>query len=238
MPRFFLHTVPDDEAVLTGEDARHIAKSLRMQPGDAITLCDCLGYDYHGVIAEIGDAAVRVRILEIAHSFAEPSVRLTLCQGLPKGDKMDSIVQKAVELGISRVVPTLTARCVSRPDAKAAAKKQARWQKIALEASKQSGRGAIPQVEPLTPLAQAVAAAKGKRLLFYEGGGQRLTQLVAAADTDITLYIGPEGGFAPEEVRAVQAAGGFTATLGPRILRTETAPIAALSAILLLTGNL
>ena len=238
MPRFFIDFVPSGDAVITGEDGRHIAKSLRMQPGETITLCNGHGQDYLGEIVEISGESVRVHIHEIHKSETEPSVRVTLCQGIPKSDKMDFIVQKAVELGVSRIVPTVTARCISRPDAKAAQKKVQRWQKIAREAAKQSGRGAIPQVTDFTPLKRAAADAAGKRILFYEGGGEPLPKIVQAQDTDLTIYVGPEGGFSEEEVSLIQQTGGYAGTLGPRILRTETAPLAALTAIMLLTGNL
>ena len=238
MPRFFIDYVPDDEAVLTGENARHAAKSLRMRPGEAITLCDCLGYDYLGEVTRMDEDAVHVKILEIRKSFAEPSVLVTLCQALPKSDKMDWIVQKAVELGVWRIQPVLTARCIARPDAKAAAKRVQRWQKIALEAAKQSGRGIIPEVTELCPFDCAVQAAQGRRILFYEGGGKRVPELVSAQDTALTLFIGPEGGFTPEEVALVQSLGGENATLGPRILRAETAPLAALTAVMVVTDNM
>lgn len=238
MPRFFIDYIPDDEAVLTGEDARHAAKSLRMQPGEAITLCDCLGNDYLGEVAAVSPEAVHVRVLEIRKSFAEPAVRVTLCQAVPKSDKMDWIVQKAVELGVWRIRPVVTARCVSRPDEKAAAKKVQRWQKIALEAAKQSGRGIIPAVTPFVKFQRAAQEASGKRVLFYEGGGERVPLLAGPQDKELTLFIGPEGGFAPEEVALVRALGGRTATLGPRILRAETAPLAALTAVMLATGNM
>lgn len=238
MPRFFLDTIPDDEAVILGEDARHIAKSLRMRPGEEVTLCDCLGYDYRGEIEEVSPERVRVRILEICKSFAEPSVQVTLCQALLKGDKMDWVVQKAVELGVWRIQPMVTARCVSRPDEKALSKKIQRWQKIALEAAKQSGRGIIPQVLPAVSLKAAVENAPKTRLLFYEGGGRRVPDLLKPGETALAMFIGPEGGFAENEVAFAESEGGVCATLGPRILRAETAPLAALSAVMVVTGNL
>lgn len=238
MPRFFIDTIPGSDVILSGEDGRHIAKSLRMQPGEAITLCDGQGHDYFGEIAGINGETVQVQIHEVRESETEPHVKVTLCQGIPKSDKMDWIVQKAVELGVWRIVPTVTFRCISRPDEKSAHKKVQRWQKIAQEAAKQSGRGVIPQVTEFTPLKWACENAAGKRVLFYEGGGKRIPAVVSEQDTDVTIYIGPEGGFAPEEVRLIQDAGGCAATLGPRILRTETAPLAALAAIMLITNNL
>lgn len=238
MPRFFIDTIPDDEAIIKGEDAKHIEKSLRMTVGEKITLCDCLGNDYLGEISQMGADFVRVKIIEIQKSFAEPTVNVTLCQGLPKNDKMDWIIQKSVELGVSQIQPMETSRCVSRPDQKAAEKKIARWQKIALEAAKQSGRGMIPKVESIVSFKEAVQNAEGKKVLFYEGGGEKIQTLLSPQDQKVTIFIGPEGGFSQEEVQTVTESGGVPATLGPRILRTETAPLAALTAIMMATDNL
>ena len=116
MPRFFIDTVPGEDTVISGENGRHIAKSLRMQPGESITLCDGQGHDYFGKITEISGETVGVHITEMQASKSEPSVKVTLCQGVPKSDKMDLIVQKAVELGVWRIIPTVTSRCISRPD--------------------------------------------------------------------------------------------------------------------------
>jgi 16S rRNA (uracil1498-N3)-methyltransferase len=238
MPRFFIDTIPDDEAIIKGEDAKHIEKSLRMTVGEKITLCDCLGNDYLGEIAQMDSDVVRVKIMEIQKSFAEPTVKVTLCQGLPKNDKMDWIIQKSVELGVTQIQPMETSRCVSRPDRKAAEKKIARWQKIALEAAKQSGRGMIPKVETIVSFKEAVQNAEGKKILFYEGGGEKIRTLLNSEDQKATIFIGPEGGFSQEEVQMVTESGGVPATLGPRILRTETAPLAALTAIMMATDNL
>jgi len=161
-------------------------------------------------------------------------------QGLPKADKMDSIVQKAVETGAVRIVPVMTARCVSKPDEKAAAKKIERWQKISQEAAKQSGRGVIPQVGALVNYRSAIkeAAQNGEIILFFEGGGQSISQLVSSETKNLAIFIGPEGGFEQAEVDFALQNGGKIGTLGARILRTETAPVAALAAIMLSTGNM
>lgn len=240
MPRFFIDYVPEEHVLLTGDDARHIARSLRMQSGEALILCDSIGTDYNCEIERITEDSVAVRVLSFCETVAEPAVKVTVYQGLPKADKMDGIVQKAVETGATRIVPVLTGRCVSRPDGPAAAKKAARWQKIAVEAAKQSGRGVIPQVAPLTSFREAVreAAQNGEVLLFFEGGGQSIAKLVTPQTRVLSIFIGPEGGFEQEEVDLVTQSGGKIGTLGPRILRTETAPIAALAAIMLASGNM
>jgi 16S rRNA (uracil1498-N3)-methyltransferase len=240
MPRFFINYVPEEQVVIAGEDARHIARSLRMQSGESLILCDSIGTDYNGRIESVADDRIVVRVLNFCKSVAEPGVRVTVYQGLPKADKMDSIVQKSVETGAVGIVPVMTARCVSKPDEKTAAKKIIRWQKIAQEAAKQSGRGIIPQVAPLTDFRQAVkqAAQAGEIILFFEGGGQSISKLANGETRELAIFIGPEGGFEQSEVDFAVENGAAVGTLGARILRTETAPIAALSAIMLATGNM
>ena len=233
MPKFFLDNAPGETALLDGEDGRHIARSLRMRPGEALTLCDCRGTDYDGVIDAIDGESVTVRILGSRPCAAEPSLSAVLYQCLPKLDKFDLVVQKSVELGVSRIVPVLSMRCVSRPDAKSLAKKLERWNRIAAEAAKQSGRGILPPVSPTLPFEQAVREAEsagGVNLLFYEGVGE--------ATRTASLFVGPEGGFDKSEVELAAAHGITPATLGPRILRTETAPLAALAAMMTVSGNM
>jgi 16S rRNA (uracil1498-N3)-methyltransferase len=238
MPRFFVESVPGDTFLLTGEDGRHLVKSLRMRPGEAVTLCDGQGSDYRCVILETGDASATLQVVEREENRSEPDILVTLYQGIPKSDKMDLIIQKAVELGCSRIVPTRTAFCVSDIRGKEE-KKRERWQKIALEAAKQSGRGIVPQV--LSPLSfrEALAAAGGTKILCYEGGGAPMGQLIGAGtEREFSLFIGPEGGLSREELALALESGAKAATLGPRILRTETAPLAALTLLFYLTGNM
>ena len=242
MPRFFTDALRFDDdikqAVIDGEDGRHISRSLRMRIGEALTVSDGSGYDYDGEIEEISGDVVTVRLLTQYKNKSEPTLRVTLYPGMPKGDKLELVVQKATEMGASEITPMLTDRSVSRPDAKSAAKKQDRLQRIALEAAKQSGRGAVPQVGTMTSFKEAVRNAKGTKILFYEGGGLPLSKCLPADETGASIFIGPEGGFAPEEVEFAKENGVITATLGPRILRTETAPLAALSILMYLTGNM
>lgn len=237
MPRFFTEPLTGDRALLTGEDAAHISRSLRLRPGEEIDLCDGKGTDYHCRILSTGET-VEVEILDRYPSETEPKVRLVLYQACPKGDKMELIIQKAVELGAYAIVPVLTDRCISRPDGKSMAKKLVRYQKIAEEAAKQSGRGLIPEVRPLLTLKQAAEAYEGKGIVFYEKGGERLNQLVTGGEEEICLFVGSEGGFAPEEIELLEAKGVLTATLGKRILRCETAPLCGLSVVLSLTGDI
>ena len=211
-----------------------------MRPGETLTLCDGHGTDYLCEIKRLEGETVYCVVLAEEPCKTEPSLSVTLIQSLPKADKMELVIQKAVELGVAEVIPMLSARCVSRPDPAALKKKTERWQKIALEAAKQSGRGIIPQVKLALDYRSAIenAARLGEILFFYEGGGENLLRLVKPAWKKVSIVIGPEGGFEDGEVEFAKAAGAKIATLGPRILRTETAPLAALAAVMLASGNM
>lgn len=238
-PRFF-GQLDGEKAFVTGDDAKHIFTVLRMKQGDLVVLCDNCGSDYLCRISLCQKDIAELDVLECKKNEAEPTVEITLFQCLPKSDKMDFIVQKATELGAVRVVPTLSKRCVSRPDEKSAEKKVVRWQKIAEEAAKQSGRGRIPEISPLTNFRNAVREYKGEGagILFYECGGNKISQLIKKDMKKIGIFIGSEGGFEPEESQFAEENGIALATLGNRILRCETAPIAALVLLMNLTGNM
>lgn len=242
MDWFFTDERPSvgDLVTITGEDAQHITRSLRMSVGEVITLCDPDKREHLCRIEAIGSGDVSVRVSEAKDCFHEPDVEVDLYFALTKGDKPETVIQKSVELGAHRIVPVLTERCVSRPDKKSADKKLIRYRKIALQAAMQSRRGIIPEVGELISL-DAAARQLGdydRAVLFYEGGGAPLREIIRPDDKRIAVFIGPEGGFDIKEVGALKAAGAETATLGPRILRAETAPLAALAAIMFHTGNL
>ncbi len=239
MPRFFLENIIGDKTVITGPDATHISKSLRMKVGDEITLCDMKGTDYFSVIEKI-DENVYCRVMSSERSKTEPDIRVTLYQALPKSDKLELIIQKAVELGVSEIVPVLTSRCISRPDEKSMDKKLERFSKISLEAAKQSGRGIIPCVLPTVSFKEAIDRMKSDDLaiICYEGGGKRLSHLKLPERKTISLIIGAEGGFSEEEIEFSKKSGIEIVGLGPRILRCETAPLAAISIIMNLTENM
>ncbi|MBQ4612127.1 MAG: 16S rRNA (uracil(1498)-N(3))-methyltransferase [Clostridia bacterium] len=241
MPRFFVNgpLAVGDTAVIDSADARHIAGALRMAVGESLTLCDGNGTDYAATITAIGKDAVTVSVDNAAPNATEPSLAVTLYMGMPKGDKLEFVIQKAVELGVTKVVPVVTARSIVRVSGKDAEKKQVRLQRIAAEAAGQCGRGIIPTVYAPIDFKTALARLKEERvLLCYEGGGAPIGTLVTPDDTAVSLVIGPEGGFAPEEVEAIKALGGRIATLGPRILRCETAPLAALAVLMEKSGNM
>lgn len=227
-----------DNYVITGENAKHIEKSLRMKVGEELTLCTPDKTQCNCVITNIMPQQVYVDIKEKFPCENEPDVKITLYQALPKGDKMDYIVQKCVELGVSEIVPVISARCISRPDEKSLNKKITRWQKIALQAAMQSRRGIVPQVKEALTFKQAVSTAQHDvNIIFYECGGDSVKTILNEGVKSIGMFIGSEGGFEQQEVDSVLENGGKSATLGKRILRAETAPLAALSIIMYQTGN-
>ena len=240
MPRFFIDPAYGDEIVISGQNASHISRSLRMTCGEELVLCDGKGTDYFCTISEITSDTVTAHIDCAQPSQGEPDVEVLLFQGLPKSDKMDLIVQKAVELGVNSVIPFLATRSISRPDDKSASKKADRWQKIASEAAMQSHRGIIPQVLPVTSFADSLKMASECDciIVFYEGGGLSLGGILSPKPSRVAIFIGPEGGLDESDVAAIEAIGGKRATLGKRILRTETAPLAAITSIMLLTDNM
>ena len=226
--------------LITGEDAVHITKSLRMSVGEVITLCDSKKIEHLCMIERITPDGVLVKVVSENECLNEPTVDVTLFAALTKGDKMETVIQKAVEIGVHSVVPVLTDRCVSRPDSKSAAKKQQRYQKIASQAAMQSRRAIIPEIHGFTDLKKAVSMLSDfdKVILFYEGGGCPLKEIIANSDKKIAIFTGPEGGFEEREVELLKSQNAQTATLGKRILRAETAPLVALSAIMFHTVNL
>ena len=240
MPRFFTETIDETKGIITGDDAKHIAKVLRMKAGEKLVACDCQGRDYDCVISEVCDKQVELTVEKVYPSETEPSVKVTLYQAMPKSDKMELIIQKAVELGVSAIVPVQTKRCVSRPDAKSMAKKLERYNRIALEAAKQCGRGRIPQVLPMLDYSEALTAMKDdeRAFLFYENSTSSFRKELEQAVSSVSIMVGAEGGFEEEEVSKALEQGIASLSLGKRILRCETAPLAALSIIMYETGNM
>lgn len=245
MPRFFTQDITEAGGCITGEDAKHISKVLRMKVGDELTVCDTKGRDYDCMIEEIGAGEVRLKVLSVAPSQSEPDVRVHLYQAMPKADKMETIIQKAVELGAASITPVMTRRCVSRPDEKSMDKKLVRYNRIALEAAKQCGRGVVPPVLPLLELPQALEQMQwtGCPILFYENATAPAKQVIAKAresvkELEIAVLIGAEGGFDEDEVALAMEHGCHILSLGKRILRCETAPLAALTILMYETGNM
>ena len=240
MPRFFTETINETKGTISGDDAKHIANVLRMHAGEKLVACDCQGFDYDCVIDSLTDKEVELSVERKYLSETEPSVRVTLYQAMPKSDKMELIIQKAVELGVSAIVPVQTKRCVSRPDAKSMAKKLERYNRIALEAAKQCGRGRIPQVLPMLDFAEAIKAMKEdqRAFLFYENSTSSFRKELEQGVNSVSIMVGAEGGFEEEEVQKALDLDIASLSLGKRILRCETAPLAALSIIMYETGNM
>ena len=228
-----------EKIYLNEEQSRHIGKSLRMKKGDMITVCTGDGNDYGCIIDEINRDGVVLSVCYKQASDSEADIKVSLYQGVPKGDKFEDIIQKCTELGVYEIIPVMTKRCVSRPQEKQAEKKRQRYERIALEAAQQSGRGIIPRIGKMTDLKTAAAQCDAQiKIAFYEGGGAPLSGIIKSGVKSAAIFIGPEGGFEKEEIELLKQSGAVAATLGKRILRTQTAPVAALSAIMLLTGNL
>lgn len=243
MPRFFVspETVRDKFAVLTGEAAAH-AKVLRLRRGDAVTLCAGDGMEHAGTVSDVAPDRISVVIHRTDPAASEPKLRCAVYMALAKSDKLEHVIQKATELGAWEIVAFPAARSVTRIEAKDAGKKLDRWRKIAASAAEQSGRGIIPRVTLLPSMADAVRQAAGTDLpLFLYENEERLSlrsALPPAFPAAASVMTGPEGGFEPEEVAMAKAAGMRICTLGPRILRCETAPLCALSALMFAAGEL
>ncbi|MBR2930021.1 MAG: 16S rRNA (uracil(1498)-N(3))-methyltransferase [Clostridia bacterium] len=237
MPRFFVDRsdVGEGEILITGKDAFHIARSLRMAVGDRIEISDGCGTDYICTLSRIRDDECVATVEEKKASSAESPVEITLFMAVPKGDKLETVVQKAVELGASHIYPFESERCIKRPAADKAEKLIARLGRIAEEAAKQCGRGRLPVVHPILRFSELLSLVGGYELsLFcYEGEGTTPARgvLEASQAERISAIVGSEGGFSPKEAEALVAAGATPVGLGPRILRCETAPEYILSAI-------
>lgn len=239
MPRFFLENINEDRPCITGGDAVHIGRSLRMKTGDKLTVC-AGSTDYECAIKSIDKDTVYLEILDREICGSEPNVKVTLFQAMPKLSKLEHIIQKSVELGVTEIVPVLTRRCVSRPDEREFRKKLERLNKISLEAAKQSGRGIVPEVAMITDFKGAVEQMRQSDcpVMLYEEGGIRFNELDVQNARSLSLLVGSEGGFDPEEAKLAADAGINAVWLGKRILRCETAPVAALSILMYITKNL
>lgn len=243
LPKFFIpHSdIQENFLTLTGENAAH-ARVLRLRPGDSVTVCDGCGTDYSCTISDISAGQVCLVIQHASASASEPSVRCSVYMAFAKADKLEHVIQKATELGAYEIVAFPSSRCVSRPDAAFLGKKLDRWQKIAASAAAQSGRGRIPQVLALDSFAAAVQRAAACDLALFPYENERTLPLRAAIGSacfqTVSIMTGPEGGFSEAEVSLAQQSQMQICSLGPRILRCETAPLCALSAVLYASGAL
>lgn len=242
MRRFFLNGIISETMELTGTDAHHIARVLRMAVGDNVIIADTNERTAKAEITAITDEVVTLSLIEYLEDDSEPTVKVRLAQCLPKSDKMEFIVQKAVELGAVSIQPVNSENCVVKYTADKQTKRVERWQKIAHEAAKQCKRAAVPTVEPIITLKELLSrVADDETVLFcYEAeDGRTLRQVLKTYQAEkYTVLIGPEGGFSPEEARLCQEMGAHPVSLGGRILRTETASLAALTMVLYAHGEL
>ncbi len=242
MTRFFVlpEVLQMQSPALEGENFQH-AKVLRLKQGEQVLLCDGQGKECVCSVSKIGDTALTLDVMTRRESQSEAAVRVSVYMAFSKGDKLEHVIQKATELGAYEIVTFACTRCVSKPDEKGLRKKLERWQKIAASAAEQSGRGRIPRVLTVDSYAQALqrAAEADKALLFYEN--EQATTLKMALSSGsygtVSLLTGPEGGLEEREVAQAREAGLQICTLGKRILRCETAPLCALSAVMYDAGE-
>ena len=242
MPRFFMAgtNILGGMAIMKGRDAEHV-HVLRMRPGEDMIICDGQGTDYKCRLIKADKEQVEAEVIEVVRCPAEPSVKVTVLCGLPKGDKTDYIIQKCVEAGAYEILFFSSSRCIAKLGNEE--KKLERWQRIAEEAAKQSGRGIIPQVGWAGELADAfdVAVKKDVGLFMYETGEREAMGDVLEANKSVStaaIVTGPEGGFAPFEAELAKIVGLHLCSMGERILRCETAPVVALTAAMYATRNL
>ncbi len=244
MPRFFVgkDEIGENKIILAGENAKHISLSLRMRVGDSVTVCDGQGTDYDCTIEGITKQEVALTVAKKRQSQSEPTVDVILYQAFVKSDKFDFIVQKCTELGVTKIVPVIMERCISRPDEKGTEKKIERWNKIAKEAAMQSGRGIIPKVCTAIAYDKALEEIKNADVGFvcYESSPHIAIDKIYTDKNAkaVAFLVGPEGGISENEVVKAQNLNIALASLGPRILRTETAPLCVMSSIMLLSGNM
>ncbi len=229
--------------MITGQELEHMRRVLRLGPGDHVTLFDDGGWEHQGIIRFVGENAGEIEILQSYEAIDEPPIDITLAVGLTKGEKMDFVVEKATELGVRTVVPFISVNTVPKLDQERVEKRARRWQTIALSAAKQSGRTRIPVIHRVCLFRDWVKqpAAGALRLLFWEGEEQQTLKAVYESASDarsIIAVVGPEGGFSPEEATLAREFGFRTVGLGHRILRAETAAVAALTLVQFLWGDL
>ena len=235
MPRFYVPQPQIEKGMLKieGDEVKHIRRVLRLKAGDGIIVFDGLGKEYEGTIVEEKPSSV---VIEIQNTFAskkDSPLEVTLGQSLLKGEKMDYLIQKATELGVRRIIPFFSSRSVPSLGKSGRLKRHHRWERIAIEASKQCGRGVVPKIEPLRDYSEMlqIASSGSLCLILWEREGVKLKEILERSREKMKIFsmIGPEGGFSQEEVEEAKRVGFIPITLGSRILRAETASLCLLS---------
>lgn len=248
MHRFYVpgETFSGPEVVVDAEEYRHLAHVLRLKPGDAVQLFNGTGLEYEGVIKYLAKDHAGITVGGLITETRESPLNIQLVQGIPKGDKMDFIIQKAAELGVKGIVPLEAERSIVRLEGRKKEERRERWQKVAVEAVKQCRRSVVPMVAMPQGLRDLLKTLSSDNLLLipWEEGGRSLKALLndPAADNykdkPIYIFIGPEGGWDCKEIKQATEYGAVTVSLGPRILRTETAGLAAIAAVMYQWGDL
>ena len=235
MTRFYVPQIQLEQGRLKieGGEVRHIRRVLRLLTGEEITIFDGSGKEYQGTIAELYPSAAVIAIHQLSYSKTESHLEITLAQSLLKGEKMDYLIQKATELGVKRIVPFLSSRSVPFPEKEKRLKRHLRWEKIAIEASKQCGRGVLPKVESVQGYADMLesVAPEALRLILWEKEGMGLQEVLKPLQEQKRVFfiVGPEGGLSDTEVQSAKERGFIPILLGERILRAETASLCLLS---------
>lgn len=248
MHRFYVpaETLSEQIAIIKGEEFKHLANVLRLKPGDDVWLFDGIGHEFAGIIQYIEKDRAGVTLGEPLSFSRESPLEVYLVQGLPKGDKMEFIIQKATELGVRGIIPLTAERCVVRLEGRKKGERRERWQKVAVEAAKQCRRALVPTVALPHKLSDFLQALPPENLLLipWEEGGRPLKSVLTASELGpyqkkpIYILIGPEGGWEASEVTQAVGSGAIAVTLGPRIMRTETAGLAAIAAVMYQWGDL
>ncbi|OGP94244.1 MAG: hypothetical protein A2Z19_05090 [Deltaproteobacteria bacterium RBG_16_54_18] len=242
MPRVYIpaERIIGTEILLQTKEARYLLTVLRLTAGDAVTVFDGEGTEYRAELRADEDQGVYLAIQEELHPVRESPLRITLGQGLLKGERMKFVIQKATELGVDRIIPLVTARSIPIVEGERESLRLERWARIAQEAAKQSGRTVVPSINAIREFADFLAASAGTRVMFWEGEPTPLRKIADQLDPQqgLVLLVGPEGGFSEEEVLAAQAQGFIIAGLGQRVLRAETATLSVLSIMQHLFGDL
>ena len=245
MARFFLprNKIQEGRGIIDGQELEHLRKSLRLVPGDHITVFDDIGWEHEAIIRAFAPEKGEIELLRSYQAERESSLEITLALGLTKGEKMDFAVEKATELGVQTIIPFISAYTVPKLDQKKIEKRVGRWQKIALSAAKQSGRTRIPEILAVRDLKELVKQSfpNSVKLLFWEKETERTLNDVRKGETvvgSVVIAIGSEGGFSEEEANMARQYGFNLVGLGPRILRAETAAVTAMSLVQFLWGDL